>query len=442
MNQHSGRKSTARPTPPAQPDARVSAHLLVSAVLRLGRALDDVFDLAVAGLEPRDRAFARLVAATVLRRLGQIDAILDPLIDRPPPPDVQDTLRLGAAQILFLGTPAHAAVATSVDLVKNVAGQKFAGLVNAVLRRVSERGTALVAAQNATQLNTPPWLWTRWVNAYGADRAAQLAMAHQNEAAVDLSFKTEQDATTWLAHLNGARLPTGSLRLTEPGRIDQLPGFAEGAWWVQDAAAALPARILLTALGDASEKDVIDLCAAPGGKTLQLAAAGCRVTALDSSPKRLQLVHDNLQRTQLSATVVKADALDWRPEILADAVLLDAPCSATGTIRRHPDLPYLKKPDDIARQAARQKSLLASAAAMLKPGGLLLYSVCSLERDEGEAVIDAALSDALGLSLVPITAPEDAKEFVSSRGDLRTWPYSWPDNGGLDGFYVALLRKT
>ncbi|MBL8644270.1 MAG: methyltransferase [Rhodospirillaceae bacterium] len=416
---------------------------LLNGCLRQGRALDEQFDAATRGLEDRDRAFARLLAATTLRRLGQIDAVLAKYLDREPPALTQDVLRLSAAQILFVGTPVHAAVATGVEMIKRGPQAKFAGLVNAVLRRVSEKGEALVKSQKAEALNTPVWLRDSLSVQYGPGVAGEIGSAHLNEAPVDLTLKDDATVLTWAQALKADVLPTGSLRLTNAGRIEDLPGFAEGAWWVQDAAAALPARILLNALGTAKGRRVIDLCAAPGGKTLQLAAAGCVVTAVDDSSKRLQRVAENLKRTNLKADAVRADVLTWQPAQLADAVLLDAPCSSTGTIRRHPDLPYLKDTGDIARQAGRQRAMLTAAAKMLKPGGVLVYSVCSLNADEGEHVIEAALADMPEFTREPVPASVlgGSLEFLNSRCDLRTLPSHWPTYGGLDGFYAALLRK-
>lgn len=439
IRQHRGAQNRPQNT---GPDARLAALSLLSGVLRQDRAIDDAFDGAAAGLEPRDRAFARLLVATTLRRLGQIDAALAGFLERIPPPSIQDVLRLSAAQILFVGTPIHAAVATGVDLAKRGTHMKFAGLVNAVLRRLTERGAELIAAQDAAKLNTPPWLWERWLGAYGAERARALAEAHLIEAPVDLSLKDRASADIWASQLSAQVLPTGSLRLGDHGRIDQLPGFAEGAWWVQDAAAALPVRALLAALGDPIGKSVIDLCAAPGGKTLQLVAAGCDVTALDTSAKRLAFVDENLKRMCLAANVIKADALDWRPTKLADAVLLDAPCSSTGTIRRHPDLPHLKNAVDIPRLAQRQRELIKAATAMLKPGGLLVYSVCSLEQDEGEGAVTAALMADLSLRRERISKSSELLSFLTPAGDLRSMPSQWADRGGLDGFYAAVLRKV
>ncbi|MDX2143814.1 MAG: RsmB/NOP family class I SAM-dependent RNA methyltransferase [Rhodospirillaceae bacterium] len=424
-------------------DARMAAYMVLGGVLRAGTPADEGFETAVGALEPRDRAFVRLVVATTLRRLGQIDAVLAGFLDRLPPPAAQDALRLGAAQILFVGTPAHAAVATTVELVRALDQERLVALANAVLRRLTREGAALVAAQDAARLNTPEWLRQRWAAAYGEDIAHAIAAAHLVEPATDLSLKDPATAPDWAARLSATVLPTGSLRTTASGRVESWEGFSEGAWWVQDAAAALPAKILLQALGNGSAKAVADLCAAPGGKTLQLAAAGCAVTAVDISSRRLDMMADNLKRMNLSATVLTADALTWRPIMPVDAVLLDAPCSATGTIRRHPDLPYLKSASAIPRLAEKQRQLLAHAAGFMKPGGVLLYSVCSLEPEEGEGVVDAFLGAHPGFVREAIS-PEaigGQRAFLTPAGDVRTLSCHWPELGGLDGFYIALLRK-
>jgi 16S rRNA (cytosine967-C5)-methyltransferase len=426
-----------------KPDARGAALKLLNGSLRQGKALDEIFDAATEDLEDRDRAFARLLAATTLRRLGQIDAVLANYLDREPPALTHDILRLSVAQMLFIGTPIHAAVDTAVEAIKRTPQSKFAGLVNAVLRRVSEKGEALVAKQDPARFNMPVWLKTRLRNHYGEAVMHAIAAAHLQEAPVDLTLKDDATAAQWAKDLGADVLPTGSLRIKDAGRITELTGFEGGEWWVQDAAAALPARVLLSALNQPKGKHVADLCAAPGGKTMQLAAAGCAVTAVDMSPKRLQRVSQNLERVGLTADVIKADALTWRPAEKLDAVLLDAPCSSTGTVRRHPDLPYLKEAEDVKRLSERQRNMLKAASEMLKPGGVLVYSVCSLDTDEGEAVVDAVLADDDTLRREPIPASVlgGAIEFLNSRCDLRTLPSHWPEHGGLDGFYAALLRK-
>jgi len=416
---------------------------MLEGVFARAKSTDDQFEQAVAKLEPRDRAFVRLLVATVLRRLGQIDLVLGNFVERRPPDRVINVLRLGAAQLLFIATPPHAAVATSVALVKQ-GHERHAGLVNAVLRRVSEKGAALVAAQDAASVNTPLWLWKSWIAAYGEPAARATAEAHLSEPLLDITVKDAASRDEWARRLEATVLPTGSLRRVAGGRIQDLDGFNEGAWWIQDAAAALPAKMLLHALGDVAGKTVIDLCAAPGGKTAQLAAAGCSVTAVDSSTERLGLLRANLKRLNLTAEVIDADATKWRPRALADAVLLDAPCSATGTIRRHPDLPYLKRPEDIAGFVGLQTKLLTAAVDMVKPGGLIFYSVCSLQAEERRPVVEAVLAAAPSLARVKI--PKEAvageSQFVDHKGELRTLPSQWPERGGLDGFYGALLQRS
>ena len=423
--------------------ARHAAYVLLHGALRSQRSVDEDFDHHVSGLDARNRAFVRLLVATTLRRLGQVDAVIAAFVNRKPPDRVTDLLRLGAAQLLFLDTPAYAAVGTTVALAKQGSSAPQAGMVNAVLRRVSEKGREITAAQDAAKLNTPPWLWTAWVAAYGEPAARATAEAHLHEAALDFSLKNPDESTDWAKRLEATPLPTGSLRRTGGGRITELDGFAEGAWWVQDAAAALPAKILLHALGGGAGKTVIDLCAAPGGKTAQLAAAGCSVTAVDMVADRLSLLRENLTRLKLSANVVRADARSWRPDALADGVLLDAPCSATGTIRRHPDLSHLKRPTDPARFATLQAELLTAAAQMVKPGGYVFYSVCSLQAEERKAVVAAVIEQGAPLSPIKIAADAVSGEsqLITPAGELRTLPSQWSELGGLDGFYGALFQR-
>ncbi|MEQ9448642.1 MAG: RsmB/NOP family class I SAM-dependent RNA methyltransferase [Rhodospirillaceae bacterium] len=423
--------------------SREAACGALEAVLQKRLSVDAQYDRAVKILsESRDRAFVRMLVATVLRRLHQLDAVLDAFLTKRPPDPVLNVLRLGAAQLLFLETPAHAAVATAVALAKRH-NERFGGLTNAVLRRVAEKGPEIVAGQDAARLTTPDWLWESWVGAYGEPVARVTAETHLTEPPLDLSAKDSAAASDWAKRLGGRLLPTGTIRCQATGRVQDMNGFDEGAWWVQDAAAALPARVLLHVLGDAVGKRVIDLCAAPGGKTAQLAAAGCEVTAVDADDGRLHRLRENLARLRLNAEVVVGDATTWRPENLAQAVLLDAPCSATGTIRRHPDLPHLKRPADIPVLASTQKKLLAAAVEMVEPGGYILYSVCSLQPEERRQVIESVLGADGRLEWVKI--PKEAvggePQFVSPRGELRTMPPQWPEHGGLDGFYGALLRR-
>ena len=421
--------------------ARRAALDLIRAVLGRHRPLDEALESpGLSALETRDRAFARLLVTTVLRRLGQIDALIGEAVRRPLPRNavaVRDVLRVGLAQLLFLGTPAHAAVATAVELVDDAGLGRFKGLVNAVLRRFARDGEAALADQDAARLNTPDWLWQSWVSAYGASAARAIAEAHLADPTLDITVKAEPDR--WAEALDAKLLPTGSLRRPAGGSVPELAGFSEGAWWVQDAAAALPARLL----GDVAGQSVADLCAAPGGKTAQLAAAGGRVIAVDRSDRRLDVLRGNLRRLDLQADAVVADAAEWRPAQPLDAVLLDAPCSATGTIRRHPDIQRLKGPEDVAKLADLQSRLLRHAVTLVRPGGLIVWCTCSLQPEEGEAQIDRLLQSGAPVSRVPVTAGEigGLAEAVTSAGDVRTLPCHGAEWGGLDGFHMARLRR-
>jgi 16S rRNA (cytosine967-C5)-methyltransferase len=424
------------------PTARDVALDLIAAVLRRKRPLDDAIEesAAMRQLSGRDRAFARLLVATVLRRLGQIDALIAECLNMPLAPRamlVQDILRLGVAQLLFLRTPPHAAVATSVDLAQSRGFVSHKGLVNAVLRRLSVEGPERIETQDAPRLNTPDWLWQSWSRAYGEPTARAVATAHLKEAPLDLTLR--DDAETWRAALDGVLLPTGTLRRAAGGALASLPGYTEGAWWVQDAAAALPARLF----GDVAGRDVVDLCAAPGGKTAQLATAGARVTAVDRSSRRLERLVANLERLDLTVEAVGADALTWRPSQPVDAVLLDAPCSTTGAIRRHPDVPHLKFPEDVARLSVVQENLLLAAIDMLRPGGTLVYCTCSLEREEGPERIESLLQSGASVERVGIEPSEIGAdpEWVTPEGDLRTLPCHFRAYDGIDGFYCARLVK-
>ena len=416
-----------KPLPSAAPPdpTREIAFDLLTAVLDRRRPLEEALDAAAAA-EPRDRAAAHRLAAAVLRRLGSLDAVLEPFLTRAPPDGVRHVLRLGAAGLLLLDTPPHAAVATAVALARARRLAPFAGLVNAVLRRVSEAGPAALDGLDGPRLDTPPWLWASW----GAEARA-IAEAHGHEAPLDLTLRPGAEPPP-----GGTLLPTGSVRLPAGTRVQDLPGFDGGAFWVQDAAAALPAALLHARPGER----VADLCAAPGGKTAQLAASGAQVTAVERDASRLRRLHENLARLQLDVEVVQADATSWTPPALFDAVLLDAPCSATGTIRRHPDVARLKRPRDVAESAAGQDRLLAAATALLRPGGRLVYAVCSLQPEEGPARV-AALP---GLRAHPFTAAELAgvPAALTPEGWLRTHPGLWAEHGGMDGFFAARFVRT
>src|SRR6516162_10903343 len=344
---------------------RVAADMLDS-VLRRHRALDELFDSTseFGSLAERDRALVRALVATVLRRLGTLRDLLGRFLDRGLPaqvPRVETALLIGAAQILFLNIPDHAAVDLSVRLAqadRHAGG--FAGLINAVLRRVAREGAARLAAFDSSTLGTPDWLMTRWTSAYGLATARAIAVANRNEPPLDLTVKS--DPEHWAEKLGGRVIATRSVRLIAPGPVNALPGFAEGAWWIQDAGASLPTRLL----GDVRGQRVADLCAAPGGKTAQLALVGAKVTAVDRALARLQRLRDNLSRLGLEAEIVAADVEKWIAEPF-DAVLLDAPCSSTGTIRRHPDVLWLKKASDVAKLSAVQRRLLDRAVALTRP---------------------------------------------------------------------------
>ena len=424
------------------PTARQVALDLLGAVLRRKRPLDDAIEdnPDMPALSVRDRAFARLLVATVLRRLGQVDALVTDCLNTPLAPRaaiVQDILRLGIAQLLFLRTPPHAAVATSVDLAHHRGLLSHKGLVNAVLRRLSVEGADRVERQDAARLNTPEWLWRSWSHAYGDEIARAIATAHLKEAPLDLTVRTDEEA--WREKLQATKLPTGSLRRPAGGSVMSLPGYAEGAWWIQDAAASLPVRLF----NGIKDREVVDLCAAPGGKTAQLANAGAQVTAVDRSTRRLDRLVTNLNRLQLRVEAVAADALTWRPDHPVDAVLLDAPCTATGAIRRHPDVPHLKHPEEVARLAVVQENLLHAAVDMLRPGGTLVFCTCSLEPQEGPERIAALLRSGAPVERKPLIPGENdaPSEWVTPDGDLRTLPCHLAEFDGVDGFYSARLVK-
>jgi 16S rRNA (cytosine967-C5)-methyltransferase len=416
--------------------ARRAATDLLVAVMERGRALEDALAETPSfnALTGRDRAFARALVTAGLRRLGAVDTVLSEFLDRPLPESAAHAralLHLGAAQLLVLGTPAHAAVGETVETANHMKEARgFAKLMNAVLRKVANNGEAILNDLPPGS-DLPQWLFTRWRATYG-EAAAQIADALLIEPPLDISVKN--DAADWAERLFGTVTPTGSVRLTEHAPIDSLAGFNDGAWWVQDAAAALPAKLL----GDVRGKRVLDLCAAPGGKTLQLAAAGAHVTAVDKSEARLKRLRENLARTKLEAEIVCADALQFKAEPF-DAVLLDAPCTSTGTLRRHPDVAWLRRPTDVKALSDLQTQLIAAAGQLLKPGAPLVYAVCSLEPEEGPGVVAAALRN--GWKRAPLTNEVPA-EFITADGDMRTHPGHWPEIGGLDGFYAARLLSS
>jgi 16S rRNA (cytosine967-C5)-methyltransferase len=433
--------------------ARRIAADIVDGVLHKHRTLDDLLDGGAAppglkALADRDRALMRRLVATILRRLGTLGHVLSRLLDRGIPTDApraQSALLIGAAQILWMDVPDHAAVDLSVRLVQSDRrAAKYAGLVNAVLRRCAREGAGLVEELNSQTLDIPAWLLARWSAHYGEATAKAMALALAYEPSLDITVKAGPEQ--WASRLHGEALPTGSVRTLLQGSVTMLPGFAEGQWWVQDAAAALPARLF----GDVAGKRIADLCAAPGGKTAQLAHAGARVTALDRSPARMARLRDNLARLGIEAETVLADATEWQGgnDGGFDGILVDAPCSSTGTIRRHPDVAWLRQEADIAALTSLQKRLLQKAVSLLKPGGTLVYCTCSLEPEEGEAVVATLLANEPSVRRIPIEAGEVAglTEILNADGDLRTLPchlpYPDPRLAGLDGFYAARLVKS
>jgi 16S rRNA (cytosine967-C5)-methyltransferase len=428
--------------------ARDLAVTALFSVLVEKRPFDDAFAKAAAvrELAPRDRAFARLIATTVLRNYGSLHAVLNTYLAKPLPEHqgrLEQILLAAAGQLLLLETPAHAAISLAVDQCRaDRLGKRFASLVNAVLRRLSESGGGRLASLDNVALTFPDWLLSRWSRNYGAIEARQIARASLLEPPLDLTVKS--DPERWAERLGGIVLPTGSVRCAGVGRVEDLDGYDEGQWWVQDAAAALPVKLF----GDVAGLDVLDLCAAPGGKAAQLAAAGARITAVDKSAGRLARLKGNLERLGLAAETVVSDALTFASDKTFDAVLLDVPCTATGTIRRHPDILYFKRADDVAALASLQASLLAYVSRLVKPGGTLVYCTCSLEPEEGEDQIAAFLKQHGEFTRRPILLDEATIPLAwrTADGDLRTLPMHLselpPGNQGLDGFYAAALVKA
>lgn len=414
--------------------ARRGALALLSAVFDYGAMLGDGAEGSGA-----ERAEARGLAELVLRRLGQLDAVLAQFVERPPAGAGRQILRLMAAELLFGGTPPHAAV----DMGVRLAGgdrktARLKGLVNAVGRRLAENGAALVASQDAARLNCPGWLWQALSRDWGEDRARVVAEAHLAGAPLDLTPRVPGDAAALAEELGGRVLSTGSIRLEGRPQVTALPGFEAGAWWVQDAAASLPARLVPEVAG----RRVLDLCAAPGGKAMQLAASGTQVTALDISTPRMERLRENLERTGLEAEIVVADALEWEPARAFDAVLLDAPCTATGTIRRHPELPYRIDKRSLSALVELQARLMDRAWSWLAPGGVLVFCTCSLFRAEGEDQAAAFLSRTADAVAMPVSTEDGVLPELIDDGWLRTRPDLWADRGGLDGFFAARFRRA
>jgi len=426
--------------------ARIAAARGVMGVIGQKLALDVALSKAHTydDLTARDRAFARLIAATTLRRLAQLDATVGQHLSRQPAPFAMAVLLTGAAQLVYLDTPVHAAVGESVAALKSSKDRNdvnAAGMVNAILRKVADTGKA-DAAKIPVAKNLPEWLRKSWTRAYGEAAVTKIAEQITQSPPLDLSLRNKDEAEKWAEEIGAQVLPTRTVRKADIGNIVGLPGFHDGAWWVQDIAAALPVNIL----GDLTGKTALDMCAAPGGKTLQLAAAGALVTALDRSEHRLLKVKDNLERTGLSAKCIAVDAGKWRGvrDHDFDIVLLDAPCSATGTLRRRPDVAYTKAPKDVESLTAVQDRLLLAAARQVKPGGTLVYCTCSLQPAEGEQRILSFLKMRPDFRLNPILTLGEAGEAmgVTPQGWLRALPHMLSDKGGMDGFFTAQLIRN
>ena len=406
--------------------AREGALRLLAAIEE-GATLDDAAALTER-LAPADRARARRLAREVLRRIDRADALLAPMLARRPRPPIMRILRLATVEMLALDAAPHGVVNAAVALTRALGGkgQAAAGMVNAVLRKVAQAGP--VWAELPPQ-PMPDWLRDPVAAAWGKDITRAIEAAHEAGAPLDLTPKGETP---------GDPLPTGSHRLPAGTQVSARPGYASGDWWVQDAAAAMAVRVLDPRPGER----IADLCAAPGGKTLQLAAAGAGVTALDISASRLQRAADNLARCGLSAELVAGDALDWQPPQPLDAVLLDAPCSATGTIRRHPELPLIRDGAGLADLTALQARMIDHALSILKPGGRMVYATCSLLPAEGEDQLAAALARHPGLSVLPPQGAGIEPGWITPQGALRLRPDMWPERGGMDGFFIVCLRKS
>ena len=421
--------------------SRSVAFDLLRSVTAKNKSFDDAMVLhdGFRRLPVRDRAFVRKIVTTALRRLGQIDALISNCLKRALPKKaivVHDILRIAVTEIIFLKFPPHAAVDSAVTLVGSRNFPKLMGLTNAVLRRLATEGHELLNSFPET-LNVPNWMLESWKTAYGEQYTQEIIVALLKEPPLDITVKNNKES--WADKLDAETLLLGSLRKRFDGRVEEMPGFSEGEWWVQDAAASIPVSLL----GDVSGLQVLDVCAAPGGKTAQLAAAGAIVTAIDRSGGRLKRLEKNLIRLGLQANIVTADATEWICNKKFDAVLLDPPCSATGTIRRHPDILYSKTTNDLAKLVRLQENLLVQSSQLVKPGGKLIFCTCSLQIEEGESQIERFLSVSKSFKRETIKDNEVGGHslFINEQGDLRTLPFYLKELGGIDGFFASRLIR-
>jgi 16S rRNA (cytosine967-C5)-methyltransferase len=412
---------------------RAAAARLLTDILQRGAGLEDAFETScrkglLEGADARDRALARAILTTALRRKGFIDDALSKFVRRAPGGMASSILVTAAAQILFMRVPHRAAIDLAVETAKTQSASGLAGLINAALRRLSENADSIIAPKPKPGIDAPRWLFSRWQRNYGTELAREIALAHLNEAPLDISVKNSPEE--WAEKLGAEQLPNGTLRLTShEGRIEELPGYTQGAWWIQDQAASLPAKLL----GDVTGLRVLDICAAPGGKTAQLASQGAKVTAIDDSERRMERLASNLERLHLTANLIVADAREFTSPERFDAVLLDAPCSATGTLRRHPDIAWHRSEAQIRELAKLQSEMLTHAASLVKPGGMLVFSTCSLEPEEGEAHLSNLPE---GLQFDPVRLEElPDPQLWKSPGILRSLPQF-----GVDGFFACRFR--
>lgn len=437
--------STADKSPPGL-ESRLVATTLITRIVDDGRNLDALCDRGhgikpFLRLEPRDQALVRAIAITALRQRNRIDFVLNKLMKRPPPKNARfliHSLHVAAAQILFMEVPESAAVNIAVTGIGNdPRTTRFKSLANAVLRRMTREKTGLLEASNQVS-PLPDWLAKLLRTNYGKENTLRIASTVSREPLLDITVKS--DASEWAKRLGGTVLPTGSIRLENSRPVTELEGYDDGNWWVQDAAAALPAGLVQAEKG----AQVLELCAAPGGKTAQLAHSGFEVTAVDVSRPRLARLEENLKRLKLNAEIVEADILEWTPGRLYDAVLVDTPCSSTGTARRHPDVLWAKRKEDIPELAALQYRLVERAVTFLKPNGCLVFANCSMLKQEGEDLLGKLLQAFPQLRLSPVDASEigGMSDLVNGQGALRSLPYHFPNEknprmGGLDGFFAC-----